>query len=153
MTASSAALTDILLKQDTILKELLATVEKQRAALKEGRLAEVQNLMSELRHVSVRSQAIETKRLRAAEELAGQLGTEAIVSAMVPALAEEARAPLEAAASGVIQTVQRLKIEMSILARLMDEAKSLNEMLISEWQKLSSKSMGAGAMGSFDARI
>ena len=53
----------------------------------------------------------------------------------------------------MMKTVNKLKMEMSILARLMDEAKALNEMLISEWRKLSRKSIGNAGIGTFDTKI
>jgi predicted RNase H-like nuclease (RuvC/YqgF family) len=122
--------------------------------------------MSELRHVSVRCQAIETKRARAAEDLAGELGCDQTVSDILRAMPEDGeagkeggkeagkeRAQIDEEAKKLVQVVQRLKIEMSLISRLMDEAKSLNEMLISEWQRLALKSVGGAAMGTFDAKI
>ncbi|MDR3355493.1 MAG: flagellar biosynthesis protein FlgN, partial [Synergistaceae bacterium] len=64
MSEKSADLADTLHKQDEILSELLTVVVKQREALKGGRLSDLQDLMSDLRRVSVRCQAIETKRVR-----------------------------------------------------------------------------------------
>jgi predicted RNase H-like nuclease (RuvC/YqgF family) len=56
------------------------------------------------------------------------------------------------AAKKLVSTVEKLKMEMSILSRLMDEAKNLNEVLISEWRKMSAR--GAGIPnGGFDTRI
>jgi hypothetical protein len=43
-------------------------------------------------------------------------------------------------------------MEMSILSRLMDEAKTLNEMMITEWRKLGAKAAGL-PMSGFDTRI
>lgn len=152
MSDKSLLLTSTLLKQNEILGELLSIIVKQRDALKEGRLADLQDLMSELRHASVRCQAIETKRMRATEDLAGALGCEAVVSSILPMLSPEEAASVEPAAKALGQTVQKIKVEMSILARLMEEAKLLNQMLITEWQKLSAKAFG-GATVVFDARI
>jgi ATP phosphoribosyltransferase regulatory subunit HisZ len=155
MSESSLLLGNTLKKQNEILAELLDIVLKQRDALKEGRHADLQTLMSELRHVSVRCQAIETKRVRAADELAGELGCNQIVSDILRAMPEncEGRAEIEEESKKLVQVVQRLKIEMSLISRLMDEARSLNEMLISEWQKLALKSVGGAALGTFDAKI
>ncbi|MDL2263419.1 flagellar protein FlgN [Synergistaceae bacterium OttesenSCG-928-I11] len=159
MSESVLLLGNTLKKQNEILTELLDIILKQRDALKEGRHADLQTLMSELRHVSVRCQAIETKRARTAEELAGALGCEPTVSEILRALPEgseesaEGRSLIEEESKKLIQIVQRLKIEMSLISRLMDEAKSLNEMLISEWQKLSLKAIGGAALGTFDAKI
>ena len=152
MPGKAALLAETLQKQDEILGELLSVVLKQRDALKSGRIAEVQELMSELRHVSVRCQAIETKRQRAAGELSKEVGAEPIISEIVKALPEDEATALTASADKMMQTVSSLKIEMSILSRLMEEARTLNQMLIVEWQKLGQKSMG-GTMGAFDARI
>ena len=155
MSESSLLLGNTLKKQNEILTELLDIILKQRDALKDGRHADLQTLMSELRHVSVRCQAIETKRVRAAEELSKELGCEPVVSEILRAMPDDAedRPLIEEESKKLIQVVQRLKIEMSLISRLMDEAKSLNEMMISEWQKLSLKSIGGAALGTFDAKI
>lgn len=150
---ASTLLSETLLKQDEILNELLTVVVGQRDALKEGRLADLQDLMSDLRHVSVRCQAIETKRVRTAADLAKELGCEPIVSVIAAALPEEDSTIVMDAARALMKTVSKLKIEMSILPRLMEEAHTLNEMMINEWRKLGQQSTGLGAMGSFDTRI
>ncbi|MDR3332346.1 MAG: flagellar protein FlgN [Synergistaceae bacterium] len=153
MPEKPVLLADTLLKQDEILSELLSVTIKQREALKEGRLSDLQDLMSDLRHVSVRCQAIETKRMRLSGDLAEELGCEPVVSQIVSALPEAEGLVVGESAKKLIETVGRLKIEMSILSRLMDEAKTLNEMLITEWRRLGQSAMGPGAMGTFDARI
>lgn len=156
MSDASLLLGNTLQKQNEILGELFNVVMKQKEALKEGRIADIQSLMSELRHVSVRCQAIEAKRVRAATDLAQSVGSEPVISEILKALPEddgEGAALVEQESKKLLQLVQKLKIEMSLISRLMDEAKTLNEMLISEWQKLSAKSLGAGSMGTFDAKI
>ena len=151
MSDRSSRLAETLVKQDEILSELLSITRLQREALKEGRLPYLQELMSEMRHTSVRAQAIETKRSRLSAEIAADLGCEAVVSKIANVLPPEESEPLKSAAAKLTSTVERLKMEMSILSRLMDEAKNLNEMLINEWRKMSSKAVGPG--GGFDARI
>ena len=151
MSDKSSLLAETRAKQDEILSELLSITLSQREALKEGRLSRLQELMSEMRHTSVRAQAIETKRSRLAAEIAGSLGCDAVVSKIANILPPEESEPLKDAAGKLTSTVGRLKTEMSILSRLMDEAKNLNEMLINEWRKMSSKAVGPG--GGFDARI
>lgn len=156
MSSKAVLLADTMLKQDEILSELLDNTVKQREALKEGRLSDLQELMSNLRHVSVRSQAIETKRSRVAGDIASEMDCKPVVSEIIIALrgASAAEAALvEESAGKMMRTVNKLKMEMSILVRLMDEAKTLNEMMISEWRKLSQKAMGIGAMGTFDTKI
>jgi hypothetical protein len=156
MSSKVILLADTMLKQDEILSELLDNTVKQREALKGGRLSDLQSLMSELRHVSIRCQAIETKRTRIAKDLSVDLNCEPTVSAIASALDAERKEEallVKESADKMMQTVKKLKMEMSILARLMDEAKTLNEMLISEWRKLSQKSMGVGVMGTFDTKI
>jgi len=152
MSEKSTLLTETLEKQDEILSELLFITLKQREALKDGRLSDLQDLMSKMRHTSVRAQAIESKRVRAAADIASDLGCEPVVSEIIRSLPPEEIAGVQDAAKKLVSTVERLKIEMSILSRLMDEAKSLNEMLISEWRKMSAR--GAGIPnGGFDTRI
>ncbi|MDR1965837.1 MAG: flagellar protein FlgN [Synergistaceae bacterium] len=152
MSEKSAALTDTLLKQDEILSGLLDITLRQREALKEGRLSDLQNLMSEMRHSSVRAQAIETKRGRAAAEVAFELGCDAVVSEIARRLGGDESAAMEEAAKKLMETVKRLKMEMSIFSRLMDEAKTLNEMMIAEWRRLGSKATGIPT-GVFDTMI
>ncbi|MDR1580955.1 MAG: flagellar protein FlgN [Synergistaceae bacterium] len=152
MSDKVSLLAETLVKQDEILSELLSVTLRQREALKEGRLSYLQELMSEMRHTSVRAQAIETKRSRQAAEIAGDLGCEAVVSKIANIIPPEESEPLKAAAGKLTATVGRLKMEMSILSRLMDEAKNLNEMLINEWRRMSSNAVGPGG-GGFDARI
>ena len=153
MSEKSADLADTLLKQDEILSELLSIVVKQREALKEGRLSDLQDLMSDLRRVSVRCQAIETKRMRVSGEVASELGCEAVVSQITGVLPPEESAAVEASAKKLMETVNKLKIEMSILSRLMSEARALNEMLITEWRRLGEKLISPGALGTFDTKI
>ncbi|MDR0654173.1 MAG: flagellar protein FlgN [Synergistaceae bacterium] len=152
MSDKPSLLAETLIKQDEILSELLSITLSQREALKEGRLARLQELMSEMRHTSVRAQAIETRRSRLAAEIAGELGCDAVVSKIANILPPEESELLKDAAGKLTSTVGRLKMEMSILSRLMDEAKDLNEMLINEWRKMSSRAVGPGG-GGFDARI
>jgi hypothetical protein len=153
MPEKSAILAETLLRQDEILSELLSVVVKQREALKDGHLSELQNLMSDLRRVSVRCQAIETKRMRVSGEIARELGCDAVVSQIVGLLPPGEAASVEESAKKLMETVNRLKMEMSILSRLMNEARSLNEMLITEWRRLGEKMISPGAIGTFDTRI
>jgi hypothetical protein len=154
MPSKAILLADIMLKQDEILSELLDNTIKQREALKEGRLSDLQDLMSDLRHVSVRCQAIETKRSRAAADIAKDLNCAAVVSEIIRAIGGEESALVEESAEKMMQTVKKLKMEMAILERLMDEARTLNEMMITEWRRLGQKAMGlSGAMGTFDTKI
>ena len=60
---------------------------------------------------------------------------------------------MEASAKKLMETVNKLKIEMSILSRLMSEARALNEMLITEWRRLGEKLISPGALGTFDTKI
>lgn len=155
MSASSELLADTLVKQNEILGELLDIILKQRDALKAGRHADLQTLMSQLRQSSVRCQAIEAKRVKVAGALSQELGCGETVSDIIAALPNDdtARAQIEAEGKKLLNVVERLKMEMSLMGKLMDEAKTLNEMMISEWQRLSMKSLGGGAIGRFDAKI
>ena len=152
MPEKSDILVETLIKQDEILCELLSVTLKQREALKDGRLLDLQDLMSEMRHISVRAQAIEMKRERAASEVAAELGCEPVVSEIIRGLPPDEAGKIEEASRDLISTVENLKVEMTILNRLMDEAKNLNEMLISEWRKMSVRVDGTST-GGFDTRI
>lgn len=151
--AAASELVAALRKQDEIMNELLDILVRQRDALRSARFGELQGLMSEMRHVSVRSQAIETKRARVAAELSRELQCEPVVSRIAAELPAEEASPLLDAARVLMKTVESLKVEMAVLPRLMEEAHALNEMLIAEWRKLGEKSVGFGQMGAFDTRI
>lgn len=153
MSVEFTLLTETLLKQDEILSELLSLIEKQREALREGRLSDLQSLMSDLRHISVRCQAIETKRMRAAADLAASLGCEPVVSEIIAAIGEDDSSELAEAAKKLMHTVGMIKSEMTILSYLMEEAKTLNEMMIAEWRRLGQSSLGGGSAGTFDTKI
>ncbi|MDR3355274.1 MAG: hypothetical protein LBO21_09560, partial [Synergistaceae bacterium] len=75
------------------------------------------------------------------------------VSQIIGALPPEEAGVLEESAKKLIETVKKLKVEMSILSRLMNEARTLNEMLITEWRRLGEKLISPGALGTFDTRI
>jgi len=152
MPEKSEILFETLTKQDEILNELLSVTLKQREALKDGRMPDLQDLMSEMRHISVRAQAIETKRERTASDVAAEIGCEPVVSEIISSLSPDEAGRMEEASRTLVSTVERLKVEMSILARLMDEAKNLNEVLISEWRKMSS-GMEGSVTGGFDTRF
>ena len=151
MPEKSDILLETLVKQDEILCELLSVTLKQREALREGRMPDLQDLMSEMRHISVRAQAIETRRVRIASDVAAEIGCEPVVSEIIRALSQDEAGPMDEASRKLVSTVESLKIEMSILDRLMDEAKNLNEVLISEWRKMSSNTPGSST--GFDTRI
>ena len=152
MPEKSEILLDTLIKQDEILCELSSVALKQREALKDGRMPDLQDLMSEMRHISVRAQAIETKRERTASDVAAEFGCGPVVSEIIRMLPPDEAERMEEASRKLVSTVENLRIEMSILSRLMDEAKNLNEVLISEWRKMSMRVDGSSA-GGFDTRI
>jgi len=152
MPEKSDILLDTLLKQDEILCELLSVTLQQREALKDGRMPDLQDLMSEMRHISVRAQAIETKRGRTASDVAETVGCDPVVSEIIRALPPDEAERMNEASRKLVSTVESLKVEMSILARLMDEAKNLNEVLISEWRKMS-VGMEGSVTGGFDTRF
>ena len=145
-------LVETLNRQDEILKELWELVVKQRDIMKTGKVTDLQAIMSEMRHVSVRCQAIEAKRSRAAEELSILLECKPVVSDIIAKLNEPEAEVLREAGHRVSNTVEKLKMEMQILPKLIEEAKILNEMLISEWRRLGEMPGSVGG-GGFDTRI
>ena len=145
-------LVETLNRQDEILKELWELVVKQRDIMKTGKVTDLQAIMSEMRHVSVRCQAIEAKRSRAAEELSSLLDCKPVVSDIITKLEEPEAEVLREAGHRVSNTVEKLKMEMQILPKLIEEAKMLNEMLISEWRRLGEMPGSLGG-GGFDTRI
>lgn len=152
MSERSAQLAGILQKQNEILSELSSVVVSQRDALKEGRIADVQSIMSDLRRLSVRAQAIETKRVHAADGISRDLDCAPVVSEIIRALPSGDSPELDEAAQKLMATVGGLKREMTILSRLMEEATTLNDMLLAEWRRLGQKSFGFSS-GTFDTKI
>ncbi|ACZ18900.1 hypothetical protein Taci_0664 [Thermanaerovibrio acidaminovorans DSM 6589] len=136
--------------QDEVLGQLGDLLVKQREALKDGRLQVLQDLFKEMQFVSVKAQALETKRSRLSSALAAQMGCEPVLSQLSDVVGGEEGERLRAAGDAVLKRVGFLRSEMRLMELLMDEAKVLNEMLINEWRRMRDPMENAGG---FSARI
>jgi hypothetical protein len=146
---SSAELIGLLGRQQQALREVTELAQRQREALRQGRLDVLQDLLSRMGQVAFTAQQAEAERDAAARALAASLGVEPRLSALSEALAADERKALTEAGDGLMRAVASVKSEMEILTRLMKESSNLNEMLLAEWQRLQG---GMTSAGRFDAR-
>ncbi|EFQ23496.1 conserved hypothetical protein [Aminomonas paucivorans DSM 12260] len=147
---SSGALLETLRVQEGILRELWEVTIRQREALKGERLSALQDQMRELQHLSVRAQAAEVKRGRLSRDLAEELGCDAVLTEICAHLPQEEARSLEEAGADLLGAVGLLRAEMKLLGILMEESRTLNEMMLGEWRRLAEIPMGSGG---FDTRI
>ncbi|MCX7827601.1 MAG: flagellar protein FlgN [Thermanaerothrix sp.] len=136
--------------QDEVLGQLGDLLIRQREALRDGRLQVLQDLFREMQFLSVKAQALEGKRVRLCAALASGLGCEPVVSEMCERLSPEEGELLKARGRALANRVGLLRSEMKLLEMLMDEARMLNEMMISEWRRMRAPFDEAGG---FNARI
>lgn len=146
---SSAELIGLLGRQQQALREVIELAQRQREALRQGRLDVLQDLLSRMGQVAFTAQQAEAERDAAARALAASLGVEPRLSALSEALGDDERKALTEAGDGLMRAVASVKSEMEILTRLMKESSNLNEMLLAEWQRLQG---GMTSAGRFDAR-
>jgi Mg2+ and Co2+ transporter CorA len=126
-----------LLEQQTqTLLELWDVIVRQREALREERLSSLQELMKNAQSLSVRARTLEAARERETKALAALLGCDATVSALAAKLTEEEATRLRAAGDALRQAVLKLKSEMQILSKLVEQSAMLGELLVNEWRRL-----------------
>ena len=126
-----------LLEQQTkMLLELWDVIVRQREALREERLSSLQELMKNAQALSAKARASEAARERETKALAEVLGCDPTVSALAAKLTEEEAVRLRAAGDELRQTVLKLKSEMQILSRLVEQSAMLGELLVNEWRRL-----------------
>jgi len=126
-----------LLEQQTqTLLELWDVIVRQREALREERLSSLQELMKNAQSLSVKARAFEVARERETKALAAVLGCDSTVSALAAKLTEEEAARLRTAGDALRQAVLKLKSEMQILSRLVEQSAMLGELLVNEWRRL-----------------
>lgn len=143
-------LVPLLEQQAQTLLELWSVVVQQREALREERLSSLQDLMKKAQALSSRARALEAAREKETNSLAGILGCAPVLSEFVPRLAEAEAGRLRSAGDGLCKAVLKLKSEMQILSRLVEQSTMLGELLIGEWRRLEG-SFGTPT-GGFDFR-
>lgn len=142
-------------KQNEILSEFWDLLVRQREALKGERLPVVQELMAELRNTATRAQAVEIKRERLAARAAEELGCEPRVFEIARRLPAEEGERLTAVGKRLLSIVAKLRAENNLFRVLLDETRLMNDILISEWRRLSEDFPHGpmGPAGGFDTRI
>lgn len=126
-----------LLEQQTqMLLELWDVIVRQREALREERLSSLQELMKNAQSLSAKARAFEAARERETKALAAVLGCDPTISALAAKLTEEEAARLRTAGDALRQAVLKLKSEMQILSRLVEQSAMLGELLVNEWRRL-----------------
>ena len=137
----------------SLIEEIEATVEclvSQREALASGRLPDIQGLLQNVRHVAVKAQEAERDRHLKAVALAKQLRCDPSAQAIASRLPEDEAASLTNAAKRLDIAVRKLRSELEIYGRLLEESCTLGELLISRWREIGN---GFGGLrGGFEVR-
>lgn len=133
----------IIVQRDAIGKVLEITA-RQREALKTKDMNLLNDLLRELNCAQNDAISAETERARLADIMAKELGCEPRISSIIVNLQEQEASKLLEVSSGLEKTVKLAKAEMQILNNLVEESKSLNEMLINEWRRLGGSTPRAG---------
>lgn len=145
-----SALAGVMSVQTDILNQLLDALVGIKNCMKDSDLNVLQEKMSDLRRLSVSAQAAEAKRARVCEELSSSLNCKSNIAEILEKISQEDRVILEDAAKKLTLVVSHLRAENKLLAMLMEEAKDLNEMMLSEWRHMAEDSMSGPV--SFDSR-
>jgi len=137
----------------SLIEEIEATVEylvSQREALASGRLSDIQGLLQNVRHVAVRAQEAERDRHLKAVALAQQLRCDPSAQAIASRLPEDEAASLTSVVKRLDIAVRKLRSELEIYGRLLEESCTLGELLISRWREIGNGF--GGPWGSFEVR-
>jgi len=137
----------------SLIEEIEATVEclvSQREALTSGRLSDIQGLLQNVRHVAVRAQEAERDRHLKAVALAQQLRCDPSAQAIASRLPEDEAASLTSVVKRLDIAVRKLRSELEIYGRLLEESCTLGELLISRWREIGNGF--GGPRGGFEVR-
>ena len=137
----------------SLIEEIEATVEclvSQREALTSGRLSDIQGLLQNVRHVAVRAQEAERDRHLKAVALAQQLRCDPSAQAIASRLLEDEAASLTSVVKRLDIAVRKLRSELEIYGRLLEESCTLGELLISRWREIGNGF--GGPQGGFEVR-
>ena len=141
---SSPDLIEQLRVQNRVIRKVLDITVCQRDALKKNDISVLNDLVKELSTAQNEAIAAEVKRDNLTRDLAAELTCEPQVSSLITSLPETEAEELKLVALELEKTVKLAKAEMQILDTLVEESKSLNEMLVNEWRRLGGSTPRSG---------
>ncbi len=139
-------------ESDVLLRMWEVAVE-QREALKEGRLSALQDLMKEFQSLSSKALAMEASRERKSLELGKRYDCRPVLTDFVRVVPDDDDA--EALRQGGIEllgVIKKLRAEMRLLERLLQEQSLLSELLTNEWRRMEGIVSADPTKGSLDFR-
>ncbi len=143
----------ILEEQAQTLLQMWHVAVEQREALKEGRLSALQEMMKEFQALSSRALALEASRHRESLALGKRLSCPPVLTEFVRSIPEDAEAEaLRQAGITLLQAIKKLRAEMHLLEKLLQEQAALGELLTNEWRRLEGLPGMDPSGGSFDFR-
>ncbi len=143
----------LLEEQGQVLLQMWRVAVEQREALKEGRLSALQDTIKEFQALSSRALALEACRHRESLLLGEKLSCPPVLTEFVRTIPgdDEAEA-LRQAGITLLQAINKLRAEMRLLEKLLQEQTALSELLTSEWRRLEGLPGMDPSGGSFDFR-
>ncbi len=132
-----AQLIQHLSSQTEAIEAVLDVVKRQREALKEGRLELLSDLMHELDRAQRQASVEESLRAALVSKIALEQGCDPTLDALA-SISGANRDELISVGKALRKAVTKAQSEVQILGTLVDESKTLNEMMINEWRRLGS---------------
>lgn len=125
--------------QTEAIEAVLDVVKRQREALKEGRLELLTDLMHELDRAQRQASVKDSLRAALVAKIASEQGCDLTLNALV-SISGANSDELLSVGKKLRKTVTKAQSEIQILGNLVEESKTLNEMMINEWRRLGSTS-------------
>ncbi len=146
-------LVSILEEQGQVLLQMWQLAVRQRDALKEGHFSALQEMMKEFQAFSARALALEASRQRESVVLGKKLSCPPVLTEFVRNIPEDGDAEdLRQAGISLLKAIKKLRAEMHLLEKLLQEQTALSELLINEWRRLEGLPGMDPSGGSFDFR-
>jgi uncharacterized coiled-coil protein SlyX len=134
---SAKALVDVLLDEADVIDELVDAIVEQRETVREKDHALLQDQMKYVQEIFFDVQALEARRERLVQALAGELRCPGRLANLVKALPEAEGTELRSAGDRFGHSIFALKAEMTILSGLIEHNERFSALLLSEWRRLS----------------
>lgn len=134
-----AKLIQHLSSQAKAIEAVLDVVNRQREALREGRLELLTDLMHELDRAQRHASVEESLRAAMVSRVASEQGCDPTLDALV-SIAGSSQDELVSVGKALRKSLVKAQSEIKILGTLVEESKALNEMMINEWRRLGSTS-------------
>ncbi|HPJ26043.1 MAG TPA: flagellar export chaperone FlgN [Synergistaceae bacterium] len=146
-------LVSLLEEQGEVLLQMWQLAGQQREALKEGQFSTLQEMMKDFQALSSRALALEASRQRESLALGKKLSCPPVLTEFVRHVPEDEDAEaLRQAGITLLKAIKKLRAEMHLLEKLLQEQSALNELLINEWRRLEGLPGMDPSGGSFDFR-